>query len=369
MNYNEKKISQIDRPVLSICIATLNRGAFIGETLDSILKQVNHNVEIVVVDGASPDSTPQVMSHYSSRYPCIRYFREPVNSGVDADYDKAVGYASGSYCWLMTDDDLLLPGAVNRVLAAVNNANWDLIVVNSELRSIDFSVLLDERRMDIQNDIEYGESESVDFFEKTAWYLSFIGGVIVNRNLWLSRDRATYYGTVFVHVGVIFQSPPLKKMLVIAHPLISIRHSNSLWLPRAFEIWSFKWPQLIWSFSDYLESSKESIITREPWIKLKWFFARRAMGAYSVVEYKKFISQRTKGLRRIAAQAIAIFPMVVANFLLVLYYLMLKRSARLEVYDLLHAPTSSLASKVLAKALCFHPLKGGFNEEVQRLNK
>ena len=37
----------------------------------------------------------------------LRYFRESVNSGVDRDYDKAVGYASGEYCWLMTDDDLL----------------------------------------------------------------------------------------------------------------------------------------------------------------------------------------------------------------------------------------------------------------------
>ncbi|MEJ1958886.1 MAG: glycosyltransferase [Nitrosomonadales bacterium] len=50
-----------------------------------------------MVDGASPDSTPEIMAKYLSRYPSIRYYREQENSGVDKDYDKALGYATGEY--------------------------------------------------------------------------------------------------------------------------------------------------------------------------------------------------------------------------------------------------------------------------------
>lgn len=56
-------------PKLSICIATYNRGKFIGETLDSILVQMEPGVELLVVDGASPDNTPEVMAQYLSLHP------------------------------------------------------------------------------------------------------------------------------------------------------------------------------------------------------------------------------------------------------------------------------------------------------------
>ena len=138
---------QVDPAVkLSICIATLNRARFIGETLDCILGQMESGVQLVVVDGASSDNTAEVMAQYCSRYPEVVYRRELTNSGVDADYDKAVGYATGEYCWLMTDDDLLKPGAVRRVLEAMAE-NPELIVVNAEVRSADLSEVMEKQRL------------------------------------------------------------------------------------------------------------------------------------------------------------------------------------------------------------------------------
>lgn len=119
------------KPKLSICIATFNRGAFISETLDSILGQIESGIEIVVVDGASPDNTMEVMTAYVQRHQEVKYFREAENSGVDADFDKAVGYARGEYCWLMTDDDLLKPGALAQCDV---RAGWRRGAGHSQLR-------------------------------------------------------------------------------------------------------------------------------------------------------------------------------------------------------------------------------------------
>src|SRR6266571_3092358 len=100
---------------LSICIATYNRADVIGETLESILPQLREGVELVVVDGASPDATESdVNSYFSGRSDC-RYVRLPTKGGVDQDYCLAVEYAKGQYCWLMTDDDILKPNAIDRV--------------------------------------------------------------------------------------------------------------------------------------------------------------------------------------------------------------------------------------------------------------
>lgn len=54
----------MNRPELSICIATYNRADFIGQTLDSIVSQNCDGVELVIVDGNSTDLTPQIMSNY-----------------------------------------------------------------------------------------------------------------------------------------------------------------------------------------------------------------------------------------------------------------------------------------------------------------
>ena len=117
---------------LSICIATFKRGKFLGETLETIVGQLTPEVELIVLDGASPDNTQELMEQYQRRYPQIRYIREATNSGIDQDYDKAVGYATGDYCWLMTDDDLLRTGALARVLSELKE-NRDLVIVNAEV--------------------------------------------------------------------------------------------------------------------------------------------------------------------------------------------------------------------------------------------
>src|SRR5436190_18409209 len=102
-------------PELSICIATRNRASFLGDTIDSILPQLDDATELVIVDGASTDATPQVIAERQRRSDQIRYHRLPMNGGVDRDFAAAVELASGRYCWLFADDDLFKSGAVGRV--------------------------------------------------------------------------------------------------------------------------------------------------------------------------------------------------------------------------------------------------------------
>ena len=337
-------------PRLSICIATYNRGSFIAETLDSILIQMLPGVEILVVDGASPDNTPEVMALYLSRHSAIRYFREQVNSGVDRDYDKAVGYAKGEYCWLMSDDDLLRPGAIQHVLSAIDGKS-DLIVVNSDVWNADFSEQLLGRRLAIKADLEYGKKDSEQFFIGTANQLGFIGCVVISRRFWLSRDRTSFYGTLFIHVGVIFQHPVIETAKVISEPLVSIRDGNATWSARNFEIWAMKWPELIWSFPDFSDAAKEAVCLREQWRKFKFLFYQRAMGSYSLAEFHKFLSAKAKGMAWARAYAVAAFPGSVANLIVVFYYLLFKRTSRLELFDVLCSRYASATSRSFAHAL------------------
>lgn len=332
---------------LSICIATYMRSSFIGETLDSIMSQIDSSVEIVVVDGASPDSTPEVMSDYARRYPMLRYFRESENSGVDADFDKAVGYARGEYCWLMTDDDLLKPGAIARVLYELNGEE-DLVIVNAEVRSLDLSDVIESRRLQIDTDRVYREGNKQEMFADTAAYLSFIGCVVMRRSVWLARDRRAYYGSLFVHVGVIFQEPALTNVKVIAQPQIAIRYGNAMWTPRGFEIWMFKWPQLIWSFPEFSDFIKNNVSHQNPWRSAKALFHNRALGSYSRYEFYKFWPIDIGGIEKAEAYCLSVFPASLANAAMVLYFSLIKPMP-LAVHDLLFSRNAGRLSRLVAR--------------------
>lgn len=333
-------------PRLSICIATFNRGSFIVQTLDSILGQMTAAVELIVVDGASPDNTEAVMHAYCARYPEVRYVRERVNSGIDRDYDKAVGYATGEYCWLMTDDDLLVPGAVAQVMAAFGVEN-DLVVVNARVLNADLSEELTPKLMKIERDRSYGPEAAEVLFSDTAAYLSFIGGVVIRRSVWAARKREPYYGTLFIHFGAIFQDPPVSRAYVIAAPLILIRYGNAMWTARGFEIWMFKWCELVWSMTHFSASARQGVTARAPWREARQLLRYRATGAYSLAVYRSLLARQGSLTDRLRSYWVAKLPGPAVNALFQAYLRMQRRPDRMLGYDLLRSPHASWLTRAL----------------------
>lgn len=336
---------------LSFCIPTLNRAGFIGATLESIISQATEEIEIIVVDGGSTDNTPEVVARFRERFAFLQYIRKessegssgptiPSGKGFDRDCDRAVDLARGEYCWLFTDDDVLKPGAVRRVLDEVRN-QYGMMIVNAEVRSGDLSCILETSRLPLIRDEIYTPDKWQTLFVNTATYLTFVGCVVIRRNLWKTRDRNSYLGTGFVHFGVVFQGPIPGSSLVIAEPLIMIRYGNALYArtPRYFEIWMFTWPNLIWSFQGISDSAKYEVCSREPWRRKRMLLLYRAKGAFTTREYTKWIRPRISSRwERLLIRAIACFPGHVANGLALLYYRLSSRWSRLYLVDLVKSP-------------------------------
>ena len=325
---------------ISICIATRNRGKFISATLESIIAQATDEVEIVILDGASTDNTEEVVRHNQGRFSRLRYLRQETNMGVDRDFATAVDLARGEYCWLFCDDDLLKPGAIQTVLDAIKDGHA-LIIVNAEVRNADLSKVLEPKRLPFDQNRIYKSPEMQYLLIDTADYLSFIGCVIIKRQLWDSREKEQYFGSYFIHVGVIFQEPLPGSALVIAEPLVLIRYANAMWLGKYFEIWMFKWPSLIWSFNGFPDSVKHRVCPKEPWRNPKTLLHFRAKGTYTKREYVEWLKPRLGShWDRIVIKASAHFPGRAANLLLYIYYsIMRRRSSRLQLLlDLANSP-------------------------------
>lgn len=316
-------------PLLTICIATYNRASYIGETLESIIPELDEDVEVLVVDGASTDNTEAVVREFAQKEPLIRYIRLSTKGGVDKDYDKAVELARGEFCWLFTDDDLLKPGAIPAVKAAINDGH-DFVVVNAEVRDSALSILLEKRRINIQDNKTYTLNSMEQLFIDSLHYLSFIGAVVIRRSVWMGRERRIYYGTEFVHVGVIFQKLLPGSALIIAEPFIIIRFGNGQWTPRSFDIWMFKWPKLVWSFKDFSSEAKRSVTSKEPWRNIKKLISQRSEGSYNLQTYRQYLStMQINVLWKFCALLVSCLP---RNIAFACYYLYSRRNKEAREY-------------------------------------
>lgn len=310
---------QENQTKLSFCITTRNRAVYLRKTLDSIIPQVTNQVEVVIIDGASTDDTEDVAKTYQREFQCIRYFRMEKNSGVDRDFNSSVEAAQGDYCWFMSDDDLLKPGAVRTILDEIPKG-YSLMVVNAEDWNSDFTKRIGEGRLPVRQNRTYGPEEFEQLFIDTAHHLSFIPALVIRRDIWLSREREKYFGSWFAHVGVVFQAPLPAKAILIADPMVAVRNENISWNKRIFEIWMIRWPDLIWSFPNLLNSSKEKICPENPTKDWRALLAYRALNAYTYREYKNFLLPRTSSVRNnILPLIISVFPAPIIHFLSFLY--------------------------------------------------
>jgi abequosyltransferase len=290
---------------LSFCITTRNRAASLANTLECILRQCPSDVEVVVVDGASTDNTVAVARELAEAYPQLKLVCPPVNSGLDADYDLSIQSASGEYCWLFGDDDLLESNAVERVLASLEPRPL-VLLCDASVHNADFTKMEFPRRLPSDGPRLYAEGQTVAFFRDCIEHLTFIGAVVVQRQFWLSRERASYYGCEFIHCGVLFQAPIPGSIVVVREPLIKIRHGVGNWLSRWFEVWMFKWPNLVWSFTWIDKSVRARALKAEPWRSPARLIAARASGYYGWPQYERLVRPRARRRRHLVA------PFVVA---------------------------------------------------------
>lgn len=198
---------------LSFCIPTYNFGEFIGETLESIITQAGDEVEIVVGDGASTDNTEEVVRGYQSRFPKLFYYKFEQRGGIDLDIAKTVELSRGDYCWLMSSDDVLKPGAIQRMLKEINLGH-DVYLCNRtvgdrKLRPFRFRKLWLSKRINDRVFYFSDKSDLLDYLNASQSInalFSYLSAIVVRHTKWNAVGYdARFDKTYFAHAFRIFR--------------------------------------------------------------------------------------------------------------------------------------------------------------------
>lgn len=98
---------------VSVIIPSFNYDQFIGQCIDSVLDQDYKNIEVIIVDDCSSDSSREIIESYGSK---IKYLFHDVNSGHGATFNSGFSISSGDIIMFLDADDFLLPGAVSTIV-------------------------------------------------------------------------------------------------------------------------------------------------------------------------------------------------------------------------------------------------------------
>jgi glycosyltransferase involved in cell wall biosynthesis len=102
-------------PLVSIVVPNFNYERYLGVAIDSALAQTYPNVEVIVVDDGSTDGSRATIERYGDR--CRAIFKE--NGGQTSSCNAGFAAARGDVVLFLDADDLLLPTAVERMVAAM----------------------------------------------------------------------------------------------------------------------------------------------------------------------------------------------------------------------------------------------------------
>lgn len=104
-------------PTVSVVIPVYNYGHFLGACMESILAQDGIDLDVVVVDDASTDNSPDLARRFEADDKRVRGIYHATNKGHIATFNEGIAATHGDYVVLISADDMLTPGTLRRSAA------------------------------------------------------------------------------------------------------------------------------------------------------------------------------------------------------------------------------------------------------------
>jgi abequosyltransferase len=184
-------------PYISVCIPAYNRASVLPALLDSILNQDFSDFDIVIAEDSSPERTVIAgkVAEYRQRFgEKVNYYENRQTLGYDGNLRRLIELASGEYVLFMGNDDLLAPGALAAVAAAVRERQDVGVVLRSYSSFVTdpAEVVQVFRYFDEDRVFPPGPDTVVTFFRRCV----FISGMVIKRSSAAALATTRFDGTL-----------------------------------------------------------------------------------------------------------------------------------------------------------------------------
>ncbi|HOT47330.1 MAG TPA: glycosyltransferase family 2 protein [Spirochaetota bacterium] len=166
-------------PLVSVVIPVYNSEKYISETLNSVCSQTYKNIEIIIVDDGSTDSSPGIIKDKMTECPNIVYIRKE-NAGVSAARNRGIRASRGAYIAFQDSDDLWEPIKIELQVAAMLETGMNACYCGQMNLFEETGALVYDKFKNISGDI------LIPYLRNKVWPLTI--GWIINRGLILQND-------------------------------------------------------------------------------------------------------------------------------------------------------------------------------------
>lgn len=115
--------------LLELFIITYNRSPHLDNTLRQLVGCPFSQFSITVLDNCSTDNTSEIYLEYKIKFPDLRYVKNKINIGADANVLRAAELSDGEYTWILCDDDDFNFSQCEDVLSEIEKGEADAIIV------------------------------------------------------------------------------------------------------------------------------------------------------------------------------------------------------------------------------------------------
>jgi glycosyltransferase involved in cell wall biosynthesis len=123
LNSSKPIENKLHRPLVTVIMPAFMAEATIELAVNSLLNQTWHNLQIIIVDDASSDSTLQKAMAIAKRDSRVEILSNPVNVGPYVSRNLGVLHTRGEWLTVHDADDWAFPDRIERQVKAINNAS------------------------------------------------------------------------------------------------------------------------------------------------------------------------------------------------------------------------------------------------------
>jgi hypothetical protein len=99
---------------VDVIVPCYRYGHFLRECVTSVLTQSVQSLRVLIIDDASPDNTAEIANDLAREDSRVTFLRHKSNKGHINTYNEGLDWTSADYALILSADDYLLPGALDR---------------------------------------------------------------------------------------------------------------------------------------------------------------------------------------------------------------------------------------------------------------
>lgn len=108
-----------EHPILSVVMPSYNHEKFINYAISSVTNQSFKNLELIIVDDSSQDSSRDIIKRRAQNDNRIKIIFHDKNEGIAKTSNDGITEAKGKYIAMMASDDMFKEGGFTRIIAAL----------------------------------------------------------------------------------------------------------------------------------------------------------------------------------------------------------------------------------------------------------